>query len=174
MLQECLIRGPAGVALTATLLYACGIRQPQQPARSANQPVAETKIENSCSLLSETEIADVVGNSVEKGQVEGNSDVCKWRTEDPRNVDVLLIFRDKGSTREQVLCDDVRSSSVEHLPGLGDAAIWKFSRSGLFNSGDLEVCGPKGYLNITLQGQRDETTLKAAAVNLTQKILQRL
>lgn len=174
MLKKYLVRAVVCAAIATGVLCACGTRQPQQPAGSPNQAVAEPPIENSCTLLSEAEIAAVVGNTVDKGQVEGNSDVCKWRTEDPSNVDVLLIFREKGSTREQVLCADVRASTSEHLPALGEVAVWKFSREGLFNSGDLEVCGPKGYLNLTLNGSRDEATLKAATINLAQKILQRL
>lgn len=42
------------------------------------------------------------------------------------------------------------------------------------NSGDLEVCGPNGYLTLTLNGKRDKAALKAAATNLAQKILSRL
>src|SRR5574341_419842 len=168
----------AGAALVVTWTCACrGSRIAQSP--SVNSNVRERKIANanSCSLLSETEIASAVGNDVDKGRNEASTDICKWDAEDVSQVDVLLIVREKGGIHEPVLCSDLRNktNSGDHIPGLGDIAGWKFSRQGsMFNSGDLEVCGPKGYLSITLEGKRDEASLKAAAMNLTQKILQRL
>ena len=173
MLIDCPFR--IAVIAAATLMCACsGARLQQQPAAN-NQPAAERKRADSCSLLTENEIAEAVGNAVDKGQVQGNADICKWGTEDPSKVDVLLIVREKGGIHEPVLCADVRSNTTdEHLPGLGEVAVWKFSRQPFFNSGDLEVCGPKGYLTMTLNGKRDEAALKAAATNLAQKILSRL
>lgn len=164
-----------GAALVVTGTCACrGSRLAQSP----DSNVSERKIAkaNSCSLLSETEIGSAVGNDVNKGRNEASSDICKWDVEDVSQVDVLLIVREKGGIHEPVLCGDLRNkTSSEQIPGLGDIAVWKFSRQdSMFNSGDLEVCGPKGYLSITLEGKRDEAFLKAAAMNLTQKILQRL
>jgi len=63
----------------------------------------------------------------------------------------------------------------QRVTGLGDIAVWKFSSEGsLFNSGNLESCGPKGYLSLTLQGKRDEPTLKQAAINLATRVIERL
>jgi hypothetical protein len=42
---------------------------------------------------------------------------------------------------------------------------------GLFNSAELETCGPAGYISLTLNSERDEATLKAATLALFAGVL---
>lgn len=101
---------------------------------------------------------------------------CSWNTENPDDVSVLLIVQRKGSIREPYLCEDLRKSggSGERVEGL-DVASWKFSSTtGLFNSGEFEACGPKGFLSLQLNGKRDEATLKQATLAIVRQVLQRL
>ena len=46
--------------------------------------------------------------------------------------------------------------------------------AGLFNSGDLESCSAKGFVSLSLNGERDEAALKRAAVEILGKLLARL
>ena len=168
-----------GVAITMEFTSSCGGRSWEQAGvNSGGEVVArESGSAEVCSLLTVKEIVDVVGNPVSEGKPFAGPEVCKWRTEDPTNVDVLLTVRAAGSIREQTFCADLRKagSNAQRVDSLGDVSVWKFSREGpMFNSGDLEVCGPKGYLNLTLQGKRDEPTLKSATTVLAQKVLERL
>jgi len=138
---------------------------------------ARTGTADACALLSQSEIAEAVGNPVLKGQPFAGPEVCKWDTENPDHVSVLLTVRLKGSTREPYLCDELRKGGGggERVEGLGDIAVWKFSSAArLFNSGDLETCGGKGFLSLSLNGKRDEPALKQAVLAIARKALERL
>jgi hypothetical protein len=168
----------AGATLVGGFLFGCGGQSSkQQDATRSDSSVKQANPADTCSLLSGKELADIVGNAVDNGRTFTSVEDCKWDTEDPSNVDVLLIAHTAGSIREQVLCSDLgkANNSGQRVTGLGDVAVWKFSSEGsLFNSGDLESCGPKGYVSLTLQGKRDEPTLKQAAINLATKVIERL
>jgi hypothetical protein len=166
------------LATLATAL-ACG---DSAPPRSAAQPSAAAATPtpaataDACRLLSTADVAAAVGNPVLDGTPDAGPEVCKWDTENPDHVSVLLIARLKGSAREQALCAEVRrvASAGKGLSGLGEAATWKFSRVGtMFNSGDLEVCDAKGYLSLGLNGQQDEAALQQAASTLARAIVSR-
>jgi len=130
---------------------------------------------DACSLLTESEIADLVKNPVQKGRPAAGPEVCDWDTDDPASVDVLLTVRLKGSMREQVLCEEIRkATNATAIAGIGEAASWEFSASSLFNSGELQVCDGKGYVSVSLNGKADEPTLKSAATALAGKVLTRL
>jgi hypothetical protein len=118
-----------------------------------------------------------VKNPVNAGTRQAGPGVCKWDTENPDHVSVLLQAHPRDSTYEQVLCPDLRkaASTADGLTGVGEVATWRFSRMGtMFNSGDLEACGPRGFVSLSLNGQQDEATLKAAAAALAALVLQRL
>ena len=97
---------------------------------------------------------------------------CSWDTEKRGDVSVLLIVHQKGSIREPILCEELRKGGGgERVEGL-DVATWKVSSTlGLFNSGEFEACGPKGFLSLQLNGERDEATLKKATLALVQLVL---
>ena len=88
---------------------------------------------------------------------------------------MLLIVHRKGETREPYLCDDLRKSGGnERIEGL-EVATWKFSNTvELFNSGEFEACGPKGFLSLQLNGERDEAKIKQATLTIVHHVLQRL
>ncbi len=128
-------------------------------------------------MLTSARIAEIVGNPVEAGQPDAGPEVCKWSTAQPSDTDLLLTVRLKGSLREGVLCGEVRKAAAEGkgTTGIGEAATWEFSSTGsMFNSGDLQVCGAKGFVNVYLNGKRDEASLKAAAMSLAREVLGRL
>jgi len=168
------------------LAAACGASaQPGSPsASSGGSPQAQattapgqqgSRTIDACTLLSQAEIAAIVGNPVNAGEQYAGPEVCRWDTEKPEEVSVLLTVRAPGSVREQVLCADLRGDkgSAAPLSGLGDVAYWQFSSVvSIFNSGDLETCGPKGFLS--LNGQRGEPALKEATLTIARKVLERL
>lgn len=124
-----------------------------------------------CVLISQSDVAAAVGNAVAKGeqQIGGG---CKWQAATVEDVDVLLIAHPKGNTFEPSLCTQVRKNGGdEKVEGL-DVATWKFSKIvGPINSGELEGCGPKGYLSLQLNGKRDEAPLKKAALVIADHVL---
>jgi hypothetical protein len=123
-----------------------------------------------CALISQSEVSAIVGNPVDKGEDQGGS-TCKWDTPNPQDVSVLLIVHPKGDTSEPYLCLGLQDrGGEERLDGL-DVASWKFSELGVFNSGDFEGCGPKGYLSLQLSGKREATQLKEAAFALAREVL---
>ena len=130
---------------------------------------------DACALLKEEEVSQIVGNAVGKGEHFAGSEVCKWNAEAP-NTTVLLTVRPAGSIRERALCPDLgKSGEGQRLDGIADVAIWKFSNTiGLFNSGDLEACGKKGYVSLSLNGRQDEAKLKEATTAIARKVLQKL
>ena len=69
-----------------------------------------------------------------------------------------------------MLCGDLRQGGGEgERLGVPEAevALWRFSNViSLFNSGELETCGPKGYVALTFNAERDEATLKEATLAL--------
>ena len=122
-----------------------------------------------CALLSETKISETMGAPVPVGVEFAGPEVCRWSNDEPPITTVLLMVRPAGTLREQVLCGDLRQGlgEGEPLDGLADVALWRFSSTlGLFNSAELETCGPPGYVSLTLNSEQDEATLKAAALAL--------
>lgn len=131
---------------------------------------------DACTLLSEAQIGEIVGNPVLPGRNEAGATTCKWDAKNAGEVDVLLITGAPGSDREKYICPELRkkASADPEFSGLGEAVSWKFSPVGsLFNAGDLELCGRRGYINLSLNGKRDEAALKLAAVALARKIQER-
>ncbi len=162
-----------GAWLGAVLSLACGGSHPQESSAPAEESAASDTSGDACAALSQSEIEKTVGNPVLAGAPFAGPEVCKWETENPDHVNVLLTVRPKGSTREEILCAGLRQSGGqgESLSGLGDVAFWKFSAVGtMFNSGDLEACGPRGFVSISLNGKADEAKLKQAAVALVGKV----
>lgn len=168
------------VLFALVVAVGCGGTDPASKPASAAPPATGSTPQaagtaDACSLLTAAEIGEAVGNPVGPGQQSAGPEVCDWDPEDPREITVLLMARLKGSTRETVLCEDVRKAAAEGkgLAGIGEAARWVFSPVP-FNSGDLEVCGAKGYLSLTVTGKGEETKLRAAAMALARKALDRL
>jgi len=165
--------------LWAVVTVGCGgSTAPQQTSGGAttNTPPAATAsgTADTCALLTQNEIAAAVGNPVLKAQSVGAGS-CSWDNENPDHVSVLLIVHRVGSIREPYLCADLRKSggSGERIEGF-DVATWKFSSTiGLFNSGELEACGTKGFLSLQLNGKRDEASLKQATLAIVRQVLQR-
>jgi hypothetical protein len=159
------------------LACACSGQGGGESAAPAEETPRETAAEataDACAALSQSEIEQAVGNPVLPGEPDAGPEVCNWDTENPDHVSVLLIVRPKGSTREETLCADLREAGGEgeRLSGLGDVAVWKFSAMGtMFNSGDLEACGPRGFVSISLNGKADEPKLKEAAIALVGKVM---
>lgn len=167
-------------ALGTTLAGCSGSPAPSatsQPSTSTGSVApAATGTADACRLLSAAEVSAAVGNAVIDGVPDAGPEVCKWDTDNPDHVSLLLMARLKGSVREQALCADVRKagSAGSGLAGLGEAATWKFSRVGtMFNSGDLEVCDAKGYLSLSVNGKQEEAALQRAASTLARTIVSR-
>lgn len=165
--------------LSASLLCGCGgpdrtgetlPDKPGTPPAAASGGTADA-----CAFLTESEIAEAVGNPVLKGQPYAGPEVCKWDTENPDHVSVLLTVRLSGSVRARVLCDELRKTGGEggRIADLGDVAVWKFSNGGSFSSGDLETCGEEGFLALSLNGKAEEGKLKSATEALARKVRQR-
>ena len=62
------------------------------------------------------------------------------------------------------------SSSVPHALSLEDEG----RILALFNTGDLETCGNKGYISLSVSGKRDEATLKQQTVTIFQAVVKKL
>jgi hypothetical protein len=171
-------RAIAGAVIASALGCGSGSSDAPGQATSAESAAAATaaRTADACRLLTPAEIEAAVGNPVKAGQPEAGPEVCDWDTEDADHVDVLLTVRLKGSDREKVLCGDVRKAAADGngFAGIGEAATWKFSKSGIFNSGDLEVCDGKGFVSLTLNGRADAARLERAAVSLARTVLGRL
>jgi hypothetical protein len=139
-------------------------------ARTSSGPV------DACALLPASEVAAIVGNLVEPGQQFAGVEVCKWDAE-PGRVTALLTVRRAGSDREKILCAELGKGAEagQRVTELGNVATWKFSNTmGLFNSGELESCGDKGYVSVTLNGKQDEAKLKDASVAIARKAFKSL
>jgi hypothetical protein len=131
---------------------------------------------DACALLPASEIATIVGNVVERGQPFAGVEVCKWNAE-PGHVSALLTVRRAGSDREKVLCAELGkgADAGQRITELGNVATWKFSNTmGLFNTGELESCGDKGYVSVTLNGKQDEAKLKEASVAIARRAFKSL
>ena len=139
------------------------------PTQAAGGPI------DACTLLKQEEVSAIAGNPVANGEHFAGSEVCKWNADAP-NTTVLLMVRPAGSIRERALCPDLgKSTEGQRVEGIADVAVWKFSNTmGLFNSGELETCGKKGYVSVTLDGKPDEAKLKQAAEAVVRKVLQNL
>jgi hypothetical protein len=166
--------GCATLAFTAAMLGCSSSEAPQSAGGAASGPTSSSTPANTCAILSQDQIAGAVGNPVLPGQAAGAGS-CSWKTEKRGDVTVLLIFHEKGNIREPILCEELRKGGGgERVEGL-DVANWKFSSTlGLFNSGEFEACGPKGFLSLQLNAERDEATLKKATLALVQLVLKRV
>ena len=158
----------------------CGGPGKSTPESAAAPPGATATTSSgtveTCALLTEADIAEAVGNPVKKGQPFSGSSDCKWDTDTQGDVTVLLIVYRTGSIREQALCPELRKQGkAAGFENVADGSTWKFeSVAGLFNSGEFEACGPKGFISLQLNGKRDEATLRQATTALVGKILSRL
>lgn len=164
----------ATLAFTAATLSCSSSEAPQTAGGSTAGPASSSTPANTCAILSQDQIAGAVGNAVLAGQAVGAGS-CSWDTEKRGDVSVLLIVHLKGSIREPILCEEVRKGGGgEPVEGL-DVARWKVSSAlGLFNSGEFEACGSKGFLSLQVNGERDEATLKKATLALVQLVLRRI
>jgi len=167
----------------AMLAAACGSDAPTQTAGKPTSPPAAPAASSSsssgpldaCTLLSESEIAGSVGNPVLKGEHYAGTQVCNWGTKIRSDVTVLLQARPKSGPHAGPACEELRKGgSGQPLDGVGDIAAWKFTKNPFFNSGDLEACSAKGYLNLSLNGEADEARLKKAALAIARQVLQRM
>ncbi len=155
---------------------ACGQSSaPPESGRESPPAAAPTTAgtADACAMLSQSQLSQAVGNPVKAGEPFAGPEVCRWDTDDPDDVSVLLTVRLPGSVREQALCRNLRASGAK-AAGFEDAAdvsTWKFSSMSLFNSGDLESCGPKGFVSLSLNGKRDEGQLKQATLSILQTVL---
>jgi hypothetical protein len=131
---------------------------------------------DSCAMLTQAVIASAVGNAVQPGRPDAGPEVCKWDTENPDDVSVLLTVRLAGSLRAPILCEEVKKgNSGSPVPGLGDASGWKYSSTlGLFDSGDLEICASGHFVSLSLNGKRAEAAMKDAAAALARATLNQL
>ncbi len=162
------------VVLSTALPVGCSRSSPQAAAEGAKSAATAAAgglgTADPCALVSQRDVAAAVGNAVEKGQNQGGG-TCKWDTPNTEDVSVLLIVHGKGDTSEPYLCGALRKNGGnERMEGL-DVATWKFSTMGIFNSGDFEGCGPKGYLTLQLSGKRDDAQLKKATFAIAGEIL---
>jgi hypothetical protein len=171
----------AVVLVAATGIMGCGgasaSKEPAaNQARAAGAAAMGSGTADACGLLTEGEVAEAVGNPVRKGQPSSGSLDCKWDVDTQGDVTVFLIAYRTGSIREQALCPDLRKQGK--APGFesaADASTWKFERVvGLFNSGEFESCGPKGFISLQLNGKRDEAALKQATAAVLRKLSSRL
>jgi hypothetical protein len=167
----------AGATLVLAAVSAgCSSSEGPQSAGSATDgstPAASPSADT-CAILSQDQVAGAVGNPVLPGQAVGAGS-CSWETEKRGDVSVLLIVHRKDSLRAPILCEAMRKGEgSERVEGL-DAATWRVSNTlGLFNSGEFEGCGPKGFLSLQLNGERDEAALKKGTLALVQQILGRI
>jgi hypothetical protein len=148
----------------AAALTAAVISAPTYAAAATDRAQA-----NACGLLSDAEIAQALGSPVPAGAEFAGPEVCRWSNDEPPITTVLLIVRPAGSLREQVLCGDLRQGVGEGEPveGVAEVALWHFENViSLFNSGELQTCGAQGYISVTVSMERDEATLKQAALTL--------
>jgi hypothetical protein len=164
------------VAIVLMIAAPIGCSRTAPPdARQTGQgaDVAAPASTDPCALISQSDLAAAVGNPVIKGEHQG-AGTCKWATENRADISVLLIVHRKGETREPYLCDDLRKrGGNERIEGL-EVATWKFENTlGLFNSGEFEGCGPKGFLSLQLNGEKDEAKVKQATLAIVRHVLQR-
>jgi hypothetical protein len=180
-IQLRLVAYAAGGLLTLGMLSCSSAEAPEKEGESSAASTESSPRSSSspgpvatCAILTPDQIASAVGNPVLPGQGAGAGS-CSWDTEKSGDVSVLLIVHQKGNIREPILCDELRKGGgSENVEGL-DIAKWKFgSTLGLFNSGEFEGCGSKGFLSLQLNGERDEPTLKKATLAIVQLVLKRL
>jgi hypothetical protein len=167
------------VAVAASVCLGCGGSGGDAAgdggAGSGSTAAGTSDTSNACGMLTAEGNAAAVGNPVEAGRPFAGPEVCKWDTADPDLVSVLLTVRLAAGSRAPVLCEEVRKAGGAPIDGVGEAATWEFSSAGsLFNSGDLEVCQGGHFVGLSLNGQRDEAALKAAALSLARTVIGRL
>ena len=164
------------LVLSAAIATGCGSNA-GPPAQESNGATAKalTGPLDACKVISQDELSALVGNPLATGEHFAGSEVCKWDAE-PGHTNVLLTVRPAGSLREQSLCPELKKSTDgQRVDGLADVAIWKFSNTmGLFNTGDLETCGSKGYISLSVSGKLDEAPLKQQTVSIFQAVLKKL
>ena len=151
---------------------ACGGDSATGTTASSSGGSASPGTVDACALLSPSDIEAIVGNPVKPGRPDAGPEVCKWDVDVRGQVDVLLQARAKGSIREQALCPDLaKSDPTKRVPGIGDVATMESSSViGLFNSAELQACGPKGFIAVMLNGDKDQATLRTQTTAVAQKV----
>ena len=164
------------IAALACSAIACGRSGTGSSSSSSSASGASggssSGVVNACALLTPADIAAIVGNPVKPGREDAGPEVCKWDVEVRGQVDVLVQARAKGSVREQALCPDLaKTEATKRVPGVGDVATMESSSvMGLFNSAELQACGPKGFIAVMLNGEKDQATLRDATLKVAQKV----
>jgi hypothetical protein len=161
------------------LAASCGGAKTSQAAAGARsagaaQPAEAATTSNTCSLLTDKEIEQTVGNPVLKGQPYMDNATCKWDTEKREDTTVLLMVHRTDSLQAPILCKELRTTggTGDRVQGL-DVGSWKFEDHHFFKTGDFEGCGPKGFLSLQLNGAGNEESLKRATLTLAGKVAQR-
>jgi hypothetical protein len=130
-----------------------------------------------CTLLTDASISETLGSTVPAGVEFAGPEVCRWSNDERPITTVLLTVRPAGSLREGILCGEMRAGQAEGVPveGIDELAFWQFENViGLFNRGELITCGPQGYISLSVSMERDEPTLRQAALSLFNQVQSQL
>ena len=170
---------PVAVVALLANIGCSGGNGPKEASAAKDAPAAAATTSgtvDACALLTQSEVAELVGNPVRKGEPFAGPEVCKWDTDTRGDVTLLLTVRRAGSLREQALCPDIRKAGqAAGFESLGEGSTWKSENvMALFNSGDLELCTRQAYIGLTLNGERDAAALKQKAVAIVPKVSSRL
>lgn len=131
-----------------------------------------------CSLLSQAEIDELAGNTLDPGDattgdiiedtVSYVAHTCSWTAlgvTDPVEV-IVQVSRAEDFPSGSTLCPPLPGADST-VPGVGDEASWAFSGAGTsIEVGELRVCSSSAVISVMVSGPGSEQELQQVALDV--------
>jgi hypothetical protein len=184
-----------GVVLVSLVLVACGsggdaeltvgtkpgtgsTATPTVPAPRGTGLAAAPASKAVCDLLSQNEIAQVLGNPVGPGSGD-DGNYCLWGTSVDRGTTVDIRVKIPAAGRDVEVCQTELASlpseaTHEPVKGVGTSAQWVYEQVSILLQGSLLACWQNAVLVVLITGEHDQAQLRTQATSLAQTVHSRL
>ncbi|MGH9224628.1 MAG: hypothetical protein ACRD2W_12820 [Acidimicrobiales bacterium] len=130
-----------------------------------------------CELLSQQDVAQLMGNAVGAGQTAGRA--CFWGTQVDKGTSATLTVVAPAAGKAADECNAQRNSlpkeaTADNVGGLGNSAVWVWQPVAILVQGTLLACWDDAVVSVFLSGEKDQAALRNVANGMVQSVRSRL
>jgi hypothetical protein len=130
-----------------------------------------------CELVSQDDVAKLVGNGVRAGQSAGRA--CFWGTTVDKGTSATLTVIAPAANRAADECTVQRNSLAKEatqdaVGGLGNSAVWVWQPVAVLLQGTLLACWNDAVILVFVSGEKDQAVLRNVAQGMVQTVRARL
>jgi len=130
-----------------------------------------------CELLTQQEVAQLVGNAVRAGQTAGRA--CFWGTQVDKGTSATLTVIAPAAGKAAEECTIQRNSlpkeaTFENVNGVGKSAVWVWQPVAILLQGTFLGCWDDAVVFVFLSGEKDQAQLRNVANGMVQSVRNKL